>query len=278
MEFTTLTYERDGRIARITLNRPDRLNAIDDEMPRELRAAVEAANRDDSLHVIVLGGAGRTFCAGYDLQIYAESPRPGPLSQDMPWDPTVDYRRMSEDTACFMSLWRSHKPVIARVQGAAIGGGTDMALCSDITVMADDAKIGYPPVRVWGCPQTAMWVYRLGAERAKLMLLTGDLIDGRTAAAMGLVARSVPAADLEATVEALASRMAGIPRNHLMIQKMVINQAYDNMGLQTTQTMATLLDGITRHTPEGIRFKERCEQVGFKAAVKERDGGAPVGG
>ncbi|MBL8490240.1 MAG: crotonase/enoyl-CoA hydratase family protein [Rhodocyclaceae bacterium] len=278
MEFATLTYECDGRIARITLNRPDRLNAIDDAMPRELRTAVEEANRDDAVHVIVLGGAGRTFCAGYDLQIYAESPRPGPLSQDMPWDPTVDYRRMSEDTACFMSLWRSHKPVIARVQGAAIGGGTDMALCSDITVMADDAKIGYPPVRVWGCPQTAMWVYRLGAERAKLMLLTGDLIDGRTAAAMGLVARSVPAADLEATVETLASRMAGIPRNHLMIQKMVINQAYDNMGLQTTQTMATLLDGITRHTPEGIRFKERCEQVGFKAAVKERDGGAPMGG
>ncbi|MBL8486550.1 MAG: crotonase/enoyl-CoA hydratase family protein [Rhodocyclaceae bacterium] len=274
---TTLTYARDGRIARITLNRPDRLNAIDEAMPRELRAAVEEANRDDAVHVIVLGGAGRTFCAGYDLQVFAESPRPGPLSQDMPWDPTVDYRRMSDDTACFMSLWRSHKPVIARVQGAAIGGGTDMALCSDITIMADDAKIGYPPVRVWGCPQTAMWVYRLGAERAKLLLLTGDLIDGRTAAAMGLVARSVPAPELEATVETLAQRMAGIPRNHLMIQKMVINQAYDNMGLQTTQTMATLLDGITRHTPEGIHFKERCEQVGFKAAVLERDGGAPIG-
>ena len=274
---TTLTYARDGRIARITLNRPDRLNAIDEAMPRELRAAVEEANRDDAVHVIVLGGAGRTFCAGYDLQVFAESPRPGPLSQDMPWDPTVDYRRMSDDTACFMSLWRSHKPVIARVQGAAIGGGTDMALCSDITVMADDARIGDPPVRVWGCPQTAMWVYRLGAERAKLMLLTGDLIDGRTAAAMGLVARSVPAAELEATVEALARRMAGIPRNHLMIQKMVINQAYANMGLQTTQTMATLLDGITRHTPEGNQFKERCEQLGFKAAVGERDGGAPIG-
>ena len=274
---TTLTYARDGRVARITLNRPDRLNAIDEAMPRELRAAVEEANRDDAVHVIVLGGAGRTFCAGYDLQVFAESSLPGPLSQDMPWDPTVDYRRMSDDTACFMSLWRSHKPVIARVQGAAIGGGTDMALCSDITIMADDAKIGYPPVRVWGCPQTAMWVYRLGAERAKLLLLTGDLIDGRTAAAMGLVARSVPALELEATVETLAQRMAGIPRNHLMIQKMVINQAYDNMGLQTTQTMATLLDGITRHTPEGIHFKERCEQVGFKAAVRERDGGAPIG-
>jgi enoyl-CoA hydratase len=277
MKLSTMTYERDGRIARITLNRPERLNAINEEMPRELRAAVEEANRDDAVHVIVLGGAGRTFCAGYDLQVYAESPRPGPLSQDMPWDPTVDYRRMADDTACFMSLWRSHKPVIARVQGAAIGGGTDMALCSDITVMADDAKIGYPPVRVWGCPQTSMWVYRVGAERAKLLMLTGDLIDGKAALAMGLVARSVPAADLEAEVDALAQRIAGVPRNHLMIQKMVINQAYDNMGLQTTQMMATVFDGITRHTPEGIHFKERCEQVGFKTAVKERDSGAPIG-
>ena len=277
MDFTTLTYAVDGRIARITLNRPDKLNAINDEMPRELRAAVEEANRDDRAHVIILGGAGRSFCAGYDLQLYAESPRPGTLSQEMPWDPTLDYRRMSDDTACFMSLWRSYKPVIARVQGAAIGGGTDMALCSDITIMADDAKIGYPPVRVWGCPQTSMWVYRLGAERAKMMLLTGDLIDGKAAASMGLVARSVPEAELEATVEALAQRIAGVPKNHLMIQKMVINQAYDNMGLQSTQVLSTFLDGVTRHTPEGIHFKQRCEEVGFKAAVKERDGGKPIG-
>lgn len=277
MNFSTMTYARDGRIARITLNRPECLNAINDVMPSELRAAVEEANRDDQVHVIVFGGAGRTFCAGYDLQMFAESPRPGPLAQAMPWDPTVDYRRMSYDTASFMSLWRSYKPVICRVQGAAIGGGTDLALCSDITIMADDAKIGYPPVRVWGCPQTSMWVYRLGAERAKLLLLTGDLIDGRTAAGMGLVARSVPAQELDETVETLAERMAGVPRNHLMIQKMVINQAYDNMGLQTTQMMATVFDGITRHTPEGMQFKQRCEEVGFKTAVKERDSGMPIG-
>jgi enoyl-CoA hydratase len=276
MEFATLKYERDGRIARITLNRPDRLNAIDERMPREIRAAVEEANRDDSLHVIVLAGAGRAFCAGYDLEVFAESPRPGPLSQDMPWDPTVDYRRMADDTACYMSLWRSYKPVIAKVHGFAIGGGTDIALCSDITFMADDARIGYPPVRVWGCPQTAMWVYRLGAERAKLLMLTGDLIDGKTAASMGLVARSVPAEALDAAVDALAQRMAGVPRNHLMLQKMAINQAYDNMGLQTTQMVATFFDGITRHTPEGVRFKDRCEQAGFKAAVRERDGGEPI--
>jgi enoyl-CoA hydratase len=277
MEFTTLTLERDGRIARITLNRPERLNAIDEAMPRELRAAVEAVNRDASLHVIVLGGAGRAFCAGYDLEVFAESPRPGPLSQEMPWDPTLDYRRMADDTACFMSLWRSYAPVICKVHGVAIGGGTDIALCSDVTLMADDAKIGYPPVRVWGCPQTSMWVYRLGAERAKMLMLTGDLIDGRTAASMGLVGRSVPADQLDAAADELAHRMAGVPRNHLMLQKMVINQAYDSMGLQNTQMVATFFDGMTRHTPEGVRFKDRCEAVGFKTAVKERDSGEPIG-
>ena len=277
MRLKTIRYARDGRIARITLNRPSRMNAIDHDMPRELRRAVEAANADDEAHVIVLSGAGRAFCAGYDLQLFAESPRPGPLSQEMPWDPTVDYRRMSDDTACFMSLWRSHKPVICKVHGVAIGGGSDIALCSDLTVMASDARIGYPPVRVWGSPQTAMWVYRVGAERAKMMLLTGDLVTGTEAAAMGLVARAVPPAELDDAVEALAQRIAGVPRNHLMIQKTVINQAYDNMGLPTTQLIATFLDGVTRHTPEGLHFKQRCEEVGFKQAVKERDGGAPIG-
>jgi len=277
MEMSTIRYERSGRIARITLNRPDRMNAINDEMPRELRGAVEEANRDDSIHVIVLSGTGRAFSAGYDLQLFAESPRPGPLSQAMPWDPTVDYRRMADDTACFMSLWRSYKPVICKVHGVAIGGGSDMALCSDITMMATDAKIGYPPVRVWGCPQTSMWVYRVGAERAKMMLLTGDLVTGTEAAAMGLVARAVPPEDLDDAVEALAQRMSGVPRNHLMLQKMVINQAYDNMGLQTTQLISTVFDGITRHTPEGLHFKQRCEEVGFKQAVTERDSGTPIG-
>lgn len=273
---TTLTYARDGRVARITLNRPDRLNAIDEAMPRELRAAVEEANRDDAVHVIVLGGAGRTFCAGYDLQVFAESSRPGPLSQDMPWDPTVDYRRMSDDTACFMSLWRSHKPVIARVQGAAIGGGTDMALCSDITIMADDAKIGYPPARVWGVPTPMMWVYRLGAERAKRMLFTGDLITGKEAAAMGLVSESVPEPELNSRVVALATRISAVPKNQLMAMKLVLNQSIESMGLTQTQMFATLFDGIARHSPEGVWFKQRAEEKGFKEAVRERDSGEPI--
>jgi enoyl-CoA hydratase len=274
----TVLYARDGRIARITLNRPEKLNAINDAMPRELREAVAAANADDAVHVIVLAGAGRAFCAGYDLELYAERPRPVPYSQGLPWDPMVDYAGMSENTACFMSLWRSFKPVICKVHGYAVAGGSDIALCADLVVMAEDARIGYPPARVWGCPTTAMWVYRLGAERAKRMLLTGDLVTGVEAARMGLVSEAVPAAELDAAVERWAQRMAGVPRNQLMMQKLMINQAYDNMGLHTTQMLATLLDGITRHSPEGFAFKTRCEQVGFKQAVRERDSGAPIPG
>ncbi|HYO57776.1 crotonase/enoyl-CoA hydratase family protein [Archangium sp.] len=272
MSQSTVLYERDGRIARLTLNRPDALNAINDELPGELRAAVERANADEAVHVIVLSGAGRAFCSGYDLRRYAESPRPVPGSQEMPWDPMVDYQSMSRNTECFMSLWRSLKPTVAKVHGYAVAGGSDIALCCDLVVMAEDARIGYPPARVWGCPTTAMWVYRVGAERAKRMLLTGDLIDGREARAMGLVTDAVPASELDAHVEALVRRMAGIPKNQLMMQKLMVNQAYENMGLATTQMIATLFDGIARHTPEGVAFKARCEEVGFSRAVKERDG------
>lgn len=269
-------YERDGRIARITLNRPEQLNAIHEETPDALRAAVERANHDDDVHVICLTGAGRAFCAGYDLKAYAEAPRPVKGSQDMPWDPLVDYQWMRHSTDCFMSLWRSLKPVVAKVRGFAVAGGSDIALCCDLVVMADDAKIGYPPARIWGCPTTAMWVYRLGAEKAKRMLLTGDLIDGRTAKEYGLVLDAVPEAELDAHVEQLLARIASVPKNQLMMQKLMVNQAYDNMGLNSTQTLATLFDGITRHSPEGVAFKARCEQIGFKAAVKERDGGDPL--
>jgi enoyl-CoA hydratase len=272
MHQTTVLYEPRGRVARLTLNRPEKLNAINDEMPRQLHAAVEQANRDLAVHVIVLEGAGRAFCAGYDLELYAEQPA---VSQPA-WDPMADFRFMSENTACFMSLWRSQKPVICKVHGYAVGGGSDLALSADLVVMAEDAQIGYPPARVWGCPTTAMWLYRVGAERAKRLLLTGDLINGREAARIGLVCDAVSGADLDAAVDRLAQRMAGVPKNQLMMQKLLINQAYENMGLATTQMLATLLDGAARHTPEGLAFKARAEAVGFKQAVQERDSGTPI--
>ena len=276
MRYTTLKYAVAGRIARITLNRPARLNAIDDKMPREIRRAVEAANDDDKAHVIVLAGAGKAFCAGYDLKKFAEGDPKNRWNQSMPWDPMKDYRGMNANTDDFFSIWRSYKPVICKVHGYAVAGGSDIALCADIVIMAEDAKIGYMPARVWGCQTTAMWVYRLGAEKAKRMLLTGDTVDGRTAEKMGLVYQAVPAKMLDKTVDALARRIAGVPKNQLMMQKLMINQAYDNMGLAGTQMMATLFDGITRHSPEGVWFKNYAQKHGFHAAVKWRDSGKAI--
>jgi enoyl-CoA hydratase len=275
MTYTTLTYEVRGAKAYLTLNRPDRLNAIDDVMPGEIRAAVEQANADDAVRVIVVAGAGKAFCAGYDLKKYAEGDVGDRWRNTDPWDPVRDYREMRRNTDDFFTLWRSLKPTIAKVHGYAVAGGSDIALCCDLIVMADDAKIGYPPARVWGCPTTAMWVYRVGAERAKRMLLTGDTIDGTTAASWGL-GESVPAADLDGEVERLADRIAGVPINQLVMQKLMINQAYDNMGLQGTQLLATLFDGIARHTPEGHWFKDLAEREGFHAAVEWRDSGRPI--
>ena len=273
--YSTLTYEVRGAKAYLTLDRPERLNAIDDVMPGEIRAAVEQANADDSVRVIVVAGAGRAFCAGYDLKQFAEGDVGDRWRQGEHWDPVKDYREMRTNTDDFMSLWRSLKPTIAKVHGYAVAGGSDIALCCDLIVLADDAKIGYPPARVWGCPTTAMWVYRVGAERAKRMLLTGDTIDGATAASWGL-GEAVPAEGLDTTVEALADRVAGVPTNQLVMQKLMINQAYDNMGLQGTQLLATLFDGIARHTPEGHWFKDLAEREGFPAAVQWRDSGRPI--
>ena len=209
--FSTVRIDPDPqqpRIARLLLNRPERLNAIGDATPGEIRAAVEWAQAQDEIHVIVVEGAGKGFCGGYDLTQFGQGTLDHPCQQERdPWDPLVDYATMKRYTEDFMSLWRCSKPTIAQVHGAAMAGGSDIALCCDLVVMAEDAKIGYPPARVWGCPTTAMWVYRLGAERAKRMLLTGDLVDGREAKAMGLVADAVPAKALEARVEALAARM-----------------------------------------------------------------------
>ena len=269
-------YEKKDRIAYITLNRPERYNAINDFMPSALEKRVQEANEDPQIHVIILQGNGKAFCSGYDLKEYAEKPRPQIGSQEMPWDPTIDYKMMKKNTEQFMSLWRSYKPVICKIHGFAVAGGSDIALCCDIVIMADDAKIGYPPARLWGCPTTMMWVYRLGAEKAKRMLLTGDLIDGKEAEKIGLIYKSCPVEELDQEVQKLANRMAGIPQNQLMMQKMVINQAYNQMGIENTQMLATLFDGITRHSPEGVAFKSRCEDVGFKQAVKERDSGANI--
>ena len=264
--------ERDGRIARITLNRPTVLNAIDDDLPRELAAVVEEADADRSVHVMVLSGAGKAFCAGYDLAHYAQGEGSNSVVQEMPWDPMQDYQFMWANTQAFMSLFRAMKPVICKVHGVAVAGGSDIALCADVTIMGDSAQIGYMPTRVWGCPTTAMWVHRIGPEQAKRMMFTGDKINGVEAARIGLVLKSVPDEELDLEVEALATRMASVPINQLAMQKLVINSAVEAQ-INQTQRLATVFDGISRHSPEGMNFKARVESVGWKQAVQERDGG-----
>ncbi|KAA0912237.1 crotonase/enoyl-CoA hydratase family protein [Aquicoccus porphyridii] len=266
-------YEKDGRIARITLNRPEVMNAIDDDLPTELEAAVTRADADPGVHVIVLSGKGDAFCAGYDLAYYAEkNGADNNVTQEMPWDPIKDYRFMWGNTQKFMSLFRCLKPVLCKVHGFAVAGGSDIALCSDIVIMGEEARIGYMPTRVWGCPTTAMWVYRLGPEKAKRMMFTGDKITGVEAAEMGLVLKAVPESDLDDAVEELAARMAGVPTNQLAMHKMVVNQAME-MTINSTQRLATVFDGITRHSPEGLNFKARSEEAGWKQAVRDRDEG-----
>jgi len=278
--FNTLRIDQDAsnpRVARLLLNRPERLNAINDDTPREIRAAVEWANANDEVHVIVVEGAGKGFCGGYDLSHFGGGDIDHPCQQERhPWDPLDDYAFMKRNTEDFMSLWRSPKPTIAKVHGAAVAGGSDIALCCDLLVMAEDARIGYMPTRVWGCPTTAMWTYRLGPTRAKQLMFTGDVINGRTAADWGLANEAVPPDELDARALALAERIAGVPRSHLAMHKMVVNQVLLTMGLEQTQSLATLFDGITRHNPEGLWFRRFAQDQGFKAAVQWRDSGRPI--
>lgn len=278
-DYKTLTLAPDAgnpRIARLTLNRPARMNAIGDGMLKELRAAVEACTRDPAVHVILVEGAGKGFCGGYDLNMTAQRASHPCLQEGHPWDPLDDYAEMKGYTEDIMALWRSSKPTIAKVHGHAVGGGSDIALACDLLVMAEDAYIGYMPTRVWGCPTTAMWTYRLGPARAKQVMFTGDKIDGRTAADWGLANLAVPATELDAAALNLAERIAGVPRSHLAMHKMVVNQVMLTMGLEQSQMMATVFDGITRHNPEGLWFRRYAEAAGFKAAVEWRDSGRPI--
>ena len=270
MPDSPVDYTTRGAVAFITLNRPERLNAIDRGLTAALEESVDRANREQDVRVIVLRGAGRAFCAGYDLQ---GAPQAEAAAQERTggWDPVVDFRGMSQYVRSFMSLWESPKPVIAQVHGWCVGGGTDMALCSDLIFMAEDARIGYPPSRVWGIPTTAMWVYRMGLERAKRYLLTGDEIRAQEAARIGMILEAVPDHELQAHALALAKRMARVPTNQLVMLKLLCNQTVESMGFASSRLLGTLFDGIARHTQEGLDFVERAQEVGFRQAVRERD-------
>jgi enoyl-CoA hydratase len=290
MRLETLTYESSARVARITLNRPERGNGIVPRMPAEIAACVERANLDPEVHAIALAGNGSGFCGGYDLVASAEGDMTGLEGVEAPpgspvdpatiganhmsesnWDPVTDFQFMWRNVRGFMSLFHSEKPVLCKVHGYCVAGGTDMALCSDLLVIAAEAKIGYPPARVWGSPTTALWAARVGPMRAKRLLLTGDSLTGAQAEEWGLATEAPPAAALDERFEALLERVARQPINQLVMMKMLVNQSLYAQGLHQTQLLGTFFDGVARHTEEGHAFVRRAAESGFKEAVRERD-------
>jgi enoyl-CoA hydratase len=297
---SAIDYQVTGPIARITLDRPERGNGINRALITELEHAVEQADLDPAVHVLLLAGNGKGFCGGYDLVESAEGqgrleggrldgdedgpaarpPAGSPLDPSVMaanhapgsvWDPMVDYAMMSRNVRAFMSLFHCSKPVVCRVHGFCVAGGTDMALCSDLLVIAADAKIGYPPARVWGSPTTSMWSYRLGPQRAKRLLFTGDSLSGAEALDWGLAIEAPPADELYQRTETLVERIAQMPLNQLQMMKLLVNQAMYAQGLHTTQALGTVFDGLARHTPEGYAFQGLAAREGFRTAVRERD-------
>lgn len=276
MEHEMIQYEKRDRVATVRLNRPEKGNTLRFEMLRQMDAALRDANTDDQIKLIILEGAGDNFCAGFDFS--------GGLEHfqgigEQGYDPGVDHHLVTNlytsYMATFMGLWRGLKPVIAKVHGYCVGGGSEMALCADIVIASDDARFGTPYSRVWGCHLTGMWIYRLGLAKAKYYALTGEWISGKEAAEIELINFSHPLEELDQRVEELASKLVQIPLTQLVSMKLIVNQAYDNMGLQSTQTLGPILDGAMRNTREGREFVRLAMTEGVKAAVTERD--APFG-
>src|SRR5207302_5135839 len=274
MHYETLLYDSAAAIATITLNRPDRLNTIVPPMPEELEAAVRRATLDPQVKVIVLRGAGRAFCAGFDFaggfHHWDEH-----LTTDGAWDPGKDFMLATSNVGAvpkFMSLWRTPKPVIAQVHGWCVGGGSDMALCADVVIASEDAQIGTPYSRMWGCYLSGMWLYRLGLTRAKEFALTGRPLSGVEAVEAGLINAAVPFERLEAEVAERARALASLPASQLAAMKLIVNQAYENMGLASTQLLGPVLDGLMRNTPDAHEFIELAEREGVGEAIARRDG------
>ena len=307
-EPTTMTYAVADRVARITLNRPERGNGLTPTLIAELAACVERADLDPAVHVILLAGNGKGFCGGYDLVASAEGmssedlgegdfgeggattagfpgatarpPAGSPLDPvtialnhdpSGTWDPLVDHAMMSRNVRAFMTLFHASTPTVCKVHGFCVAGGTDLALCSDLLVIADDAKIGYPPARVWGSPTTSMWAARLGPQRAKRLLFTGDCLSGAEALEWGLAIEAPSPQQLDERTEILVERIARLPLNQLQMMKLLVNQQLYAQGLHATQLIGTVFDGIARHTGEGFAFQQRAAEAGFRTAVRERD-------
>lgn len=275
MEFETLLYDVEPPIATITLNRPERLNTIVPPMPEEFEQAVRAATGDDRVKVIVVRGAGRAFSGGYDFgegfNYWDEH-----ITTEGRWDPGKDFSwatdRLVAPTQKFMSIWHTHKPVIVQIHGWCAGGASDTALCGDLVIASEDAQIGTPYSRMWGAYLSGMWIYRLGLTKAKEHALTGKPLSGREAADIGLINEAVPFDRLEETVRRRAEQLASIPASQLAAMKLVVNHAFENMGIFSTQTLGPILDGLMRNTPDALEFVQRAATEGVRAVIADRDG------
>jgi enoyl-CoA hydratase len=273
LSFETLLYTTDGAIATITLNRPERLNTIVPPMPDEFETAVRDATLDPAVKVMVVRGAGRSFCAGYDFGGGFHHWDEG-ITTDGSWDPGKDFAWATSaygPTQKFMSIWRTPKPVIAQIHGWCVGGGSDLALAADLIIASEDAQIGTPYSRIWGCYLSGLWLYRLGLAKAKEHALTGRPLSGRHAAEVELINAAVPFERLEAAVAEQAEQLASIPSSQLAAMKLIVNQAYENLGLFPTQTLGQVLDGLMRNTPDARAFVERAGADGVRAATQARD-------
>ena len=267
---TTLRTETNRGVRTIVLTRAGEYNTITPELRDELAAAIDAADADHDVRVILLRAQGPAFCAGYRLDTSTQA-QAGEGGRRRIWDSVADYQMISRYVNTYLKLWYCSKPTIAAVQGWCIGGGTDMVLCADIIIAADTASFGYPPSRVWGTPTTAMWVYRMGLERAKRYMLTGDEIPALEAARIGLILEAVPEEKLLEHATAFAERMARVPLNQLQMLKLLCNHTAEQMGLGTSRLLGSFFDGIARHTQEGMDFVRRAQETGFRQAVRERD-------
>jgi enoyl-CoA hydratase len=270
MPNSAVRIETNNGVRHLILCRPEAYNTFTPQLRDELSAAIDDADADHDVHVILLRADGPAFCAGYNLD-WGTGLQVNEPARKRGWDSVTDYNAMSRFVNVYMKLWYASKPAIAAVQGWCVGGGTDMVLCTDIIIAAENASFGYPPSRVWGTPTTAMWVYRMGLERAKRYLLTGDEIPAVEAARVGLILETVPDDTLQEHAIAFAERMARVPANQLQMLKMLCNHTAENMGLATSRALGTLFDGIARHTQEGVDFIARVRQAGFRQAVRERD-------
>jgi enoyl-CoA hydratase len=263
----TLTVEQLDHVRRVTLNRPEHHNPLTPRSIREILAAVAAAESDRETRVLVIRSTGRSFSSGYGF--ITEDIEPGDFEphQSVEGDVTA----MLELARGWARVWECAIPVIAQVQGNCLAGGTDLALHCDLVIAAEDARIGFPPVRSMGVPPTNMWLYHLGPQWTKRLLLTGDTLSGTEALAAGLVVGAVPAGKLDQTVLELAQRMALIGRDLLVANKRVVNMGVELMGRTQLQRFAALNDGIGHLSPEAEAFSERIAEIGLREAVRERD-------